>query len=177
MIIVSKSSAPHFTTLPDVNVAIIVDNAFSLNLSEKEMNAVWNFSSYGDLSQPWTTLIRMKSDLIAGRRFIDSIKSLNKSCSGSIGRIFDRGVVYKKIATLLIIKLSNVSVLLKDLLNLQPKLHVLLKYLFSETCEFRRIWLPVSCKGLLKVFLVNTTYVIVWILICTDPLLKHPPKK
>ena len=23
----------------------------------------------------------------------------------------------------------------------------------------------------------NSTYVIVWILICTDPLLKHPPKK
>ena len=104
--------------------------------------------------------------LLAGRRFIDSIKSLNKSCSGSIGRIFDRGVVYKKIATLLIIKLSNVSVLLKDLLNLQPKLYVLLKYLFSETCEFRRIWLPVSeksnsCKGSLKRFLVNSTYVIV----------------
>jgi hypothetical protein len=51
----------------------------------------------------------------------------------------------------------NVSVLLKVLLNLQPKLYVLLKYLFSKTCEFRRIWLPVSeksnsCKGSLKRF-------------------------
>ena len=43
------------------------------------------------------------------------------------------------------------------MLNLQPKLYVLLKYLFSKTCEFRRIWLPVSeksnsCKGSLKRF-------------------------
>ena len=31
---------------------------------------------------------------------------------------------------------ENVSVLLKVLLNLQPKLYVLLKYLFCKTCEF-----------------------------------------
>ena len=57
----------------------------------------------------------------------------------------------------MILEFQNVSVLLKDLLNLQPKLYVLLKYLFSKTCEFRRIWLPVSeksnsCKGSLKRF-------------------------
>ncbi len=69
---------------------------FSLNLSGKELNAVWNFSSCGDLSPPWTTLIRMKSDLLAGLRFIDSIKSFvltSESCSGFIGSIFDMGVV------------------------------------------------------------------------------------
>ena len=40
----------------------------------------------------------MKSELLAGLRFIDSIKSFvltSESCSGFIGRIFDRGVVKK----------------------------------------------------------------------------------
>ena len=46
----------------------------------------------------------MKSDLLAGLRFIDSIKSFvltSESCSGFIGRIFDRGVV-KKLCNLVI---------------------------------------------------------------------------
>lgn len=54
---------------------------------------------------PWTTLIRMKSDLLAGLRFIDSIKSFvvtSESCSGFNGRIFDRGVVERSIITLLV---------------------------------------------------------------------------
>jgi len=48
-------------------------------------------------------LIRMKSDLLAGLRFIESIKSFvltNESCSGVIGRIYDRGVVERSIVTL-----------------------------------------------------------------------------
>ena len=50
------------------------------------------------------TLIRMKSDRLAGLRFIDSIKSFiltSESCSGFKGRIFDMGVVDRSIATLL----------------------------------------------------------------------------
>jgi len=77
-----------------------------LNVFEKELNAVWNVSNCGDLSPPWTTLIRMKSDRLAGLRFIDSIKSFiltSESCSGFKGRIFDMGVVDRSIATLLIL--------------------------------------------------------------------------
>ena len=68
------------------------------------------------------------------------------------------------------------AVLLKVLLNSTLKLYVLLKDLFSKTeelgsnlADFERgaKFLP----GSLKRFLVNSTYVIVWILICTDPLL------
>ena len=53
-----------------------------------------------------TTLIRVKSDRVAGLRFIHSIKSsisTSESCSGFTGRIFDRGVVDRSIATLLIL--------------------------------------------------------------------------
>ena len=67
-----------------------------VKIFEKELNAVWNVSSCGDLSPPWTTLIRMKSDRLAGLRFSDSIKRFiltSESCSGFTGRIFDKGVV------------------------------------------------------------------------------------
>ena len=77
---------------------------------EKELNAVLNVSSCGDLSPPGSTLIRMKSDRFARLRFIDSIKSFiltSESCSGFTGRIFDMGVVDCSTATLQIFKLTN----------------------------------------------------------------------
>ena len=88
----------------------IFTSTFFLKIFEKELNAVWNASSCGDLSPPWTTLIRMKADRLAGLRFIDSIKSFiltSESCFEFTGRIFDRVVVDWSISTLLIFKLTN----------------------------------------------------------------------
>ena len=88
-----------------------------------------NVSNCGDLSPPWTTLIRIKSDRLAGLRFIDPIKSFiltSESCSGFTGRIFDRGVVDRSIANLLIFKLTN--------------------YILQSKSNFIRPWAGVTLK-------------------------------